>query len=83
MAKSKSRPSRPAKSSGKINVVVDKDSEMGIRKIENGYIIRESGTIGKGRNKDYYSKEYYSKTNPVKSGVAAGSAGKTRFGGKR
>ena len=38
---------------------------MAIRKIENGFIVSESGTTGKGRNQQYFSREYFSATNPV------------------
>lgn len=62
-------------------VMVDKDSSVSIRQIENGFIVSESGTRGKGRNKEYYDKQWYSKTNPVSIG-SGGSAnvGRTKFG---
>lgn len=48
-------------------VQVDADSSVTVRKIQNGFIVAESGTTGKGRNTQYYNKEYYSPTNPVAS----------------
>lgn len=69
-------------SAGKpIRVQVDKDSSVSVRQIENGFLISESGTMGKGRNKQYYSKEYYSKTNPLKITGGNGN-GKMNFGRK-
>ncbi len=44
---------------------VDKNTSASIRKIENGFIVSESGTTGKGRNQQYFSREYFSATNPV------------------
>lgn len=52
-------------------VQVDSDSSVNVRKIQNGFIVSESGTTGKGRNTQYYNKEYYSPTNPI-SGVGKG-----------
>lgn len=48
-------------------VEVDKDSSVQVRKIENGFIVSESGSTGKGRNMNYYNKEYFSSTNPIAS----------------
>ena len=44
---------------------VDNNSSINVRKIENGFLVSENGYTGKGRNQQYYSKEFYSKTNPV------------------
>lgn len=49
-----------------IKVGVDKDSSVSVRQIENGFIVSESGSRGKGRGKEWYSKEFFTKTNPVK-----------------
>lgn len=69
---------------GKVNAHVDKDSSVSVRQIQNGFVVSESGTIGKGRNQQYYSKEWYSKTNPVKiGGLSNGSGGAMKFGGKK
>lgn len=46
-------------------VEVDSNSSVSVRKIENGFIVNESGTTGKGRNQNYYNKEYFSPTNPI------------------
>lgn len=55
---------------------VDKQTSANIRKIENGYIVSESGYTGKGKNQQYFSREYFSETNPV-AGV------KIQFGKKK
>lgn len=79
MAKKSSRSGKS--SSPKISAHVDKDSSVSVRQIENGFIVAESGTKGKGRNTQYYSKEYFSKANPVK--INSSSSGpKMRFGSK-
>ena len=41
-----------------IKVGVDKDSSVSVRQIENGYLVSESGTSGKGRNQKWYNKEF-------------------------
>ena len=68
-------------------ISVDKDSSVGIRQIENGFVVSESGYTGKGRSQKYYNKEYFSKTNPLKGVMSGGSAsGNTsgmKFGGKK
>lgn len=61
-------------------VEVDKNSSVSIRKIENGYLVSESGYTGKGRNQQWYSKEYFSPNNPV-GGITKGS-GSIKFGKK-
>lgn len=86
MAKSKSRStSKSPKMAGRINVEVDKDSSMSIRQIENGFIVSESGFKGKGKNKEYYSKEFFTKANPVKSSALNVSSGSSpmKLGGKK
>jgi hypothetical protein len=66
----KARKMTNAKSSNKtISARVDKDSRVSVRQIENGYIVNESGTTGKGRSKQYYDKEWFSKENPVKGSL--------------
>lgn len=83
MAKAKS--SRRSSRSSSIKVGVDKDSSVEVRQIENGFIVRESGSSGKGRNQKYYSKEFFSPNNPLKiaSGGAPSGNGGMKFGGKR
>lgn len=62
-------------------VVVDKDSSVQVRQIQNGFIVSESGTTGKGRNQQYYNKEFYSKTNPLKISTGGnGNGGGMKFG---
>lgn len=46
-------------------VEVDANSSVNVRKIQNGFIVSESGSTGKGRNQQYYNKEYYSPNNPL------------------
>lgn len=53
------------KSSSTEKLDVDKNTSASIRKIENGYIVSESGYTGKGRNQQYFSREYFSTENPV------------------
>ncbi len=61
-------------STGKTETIdVTNQTSAGIRKIENGYIVSESGYTGKGKNQQYFNKEYFSKTNPV---------AKVKFSGK-
>lgn len=55
----------PAKSAASETLDVNKNTSASIRKIENGYLISESGYTGKGRTQQYFSREYFSKTNPV------------------
>mgnify|MGYP000724005225 FL=1 len=57
--------SSPKKSSSTEKLDVDKNTSASIRKIENGYIVSESGYTGKGRNQQYFSREYFSTENPV------------------
>lgn len=81
MAKSKSSRSS-TKVNGKLPVTVDKDSSIHVRQIENGYVVSESGTTGKGKNQQYYSREYFSKSNPVKINGATPTSGNIRFNKK-
>lgn len=59
---------------------VEKDSNVSISKIENGYLISKSGYVGTGKNQRYESRQYYSPTDPVSGAL---SVGKTKFGGKK
>lgn len=78
MAKSKSakKSSSPKSTTGALEV--NKNTSASVRQIENGFIVCESGTTGKGRNQNYWSKEYFSANNPL-SGVKS----QMRFGGKK
>lgn len=78
---SKSRTS-PQTLNRPIKVEVDKDSSVSVRQIENGFLVNESGTTGKGRNKQWYNKEFYSKTNPLKISTG-GNGGGVKFGGRK
>lgn len=82
MAKTKGGTSS-TKAKKPINVTVDKDSSLSVRQIENGFLVNESGTRGKGKNKEWYNKEYYSPTNPVQiNGPSAARSG-VKFGNKK
>lgn len=61
---------------------VDKDSSISVRKIENGFLVRESGSTGTGRNTKYYEKEFYSSTNPIQI-TGGGTKPSVKFGGKK
>lgn len=50
------------------NIKLDKNENLSIRPIENGFIVSESGYTGKGKNQQWFNKEYYSQTNPIKFG---------------
>lgn len=75
-ATSKSTKKTSTKSSSPVRV--DNNSSVSIREIENGFIVSENGYTGKGRNQQYYDKQYYSPTNPV-----AGIGTKIKFGSKK
>lgn len=65
-------------SSPKIPAHVDSNSSVEVRQIQNGFIVRESGYTGKGRNQQYYNKEWFSASNPVK----VNGGGGLKFGKK-
>lgn len=44
---------------------VTKNISTSIRQIENGFLVSESGYVGKGRNQKWVNKEFFSPTNPV------------------
>lgn len=56
------------------------DKSVSIRKINNGFIVSESGYTGKGDKRKYFTKETFTKTNPVQVNMG-GTAG--RFTGKK
>lgn len=66
-----------------IKVHADKDSTVSVRQIENGFLVSESGSRGKGNKKEWYNKEWYAKTNPVKisggNGTSNGNGGSMKF----
>lgn len=73
-------------SSPAIKVGVDKDSSVSVRQIENGFLVSESGTTGKGRNQKWYNKEFYSKVNPLKitgSGSSSVNGSSIKFGSRK
>ena len=57
---------------------VNDTTTASIRKIENGYIVSESGYTGKGRNQQWWNKEYFSTNNPI-----ANASAKVTFGKKK
>ncbi len=65
-----------SKSTPALGSMVDNNSSLSVRQIENGFLVTESGYTGKGRNQQYYNKDYFSPTNPV-AGVS-----KIKFGKK-
>lgn len=74
---SKKAPAKKGSSTKGVALEVDKNTSAGVRKIENGYIVSESGMVGKGRNARWENKEYFSQTNPL-----AGIKTKVQFGKK-
>lgn len=67
--KPKSKAKSTSNGNGSIPMRVDNKVSLGVREIENGFIVSESGSTGKGRNQEYYSKEYFSKANPIRLGA--------------
>lgn len=53
------------KSSPALSTMVDSNSSLSVRKIENGFIVSESGYEGKGKNQKWYNKDFFSATNPL------------------
>jgi len=41
-----------------------------VRKIENGFLVSQSGTTGSGRNQKWVEKQFFSPTDPLK-GITA------------
>lgn len=80
--KSSSRKSSAKSTSTIPKLEVDNNSSINVRKIENGFVVSESGYTGKGRNANYYNKEYFSKTNPV-AGITKGGGSGVKFGGRK
>lgn len=46
---------------------VNSNISASVRQIQNGFIVAESGYVGKGKNQQYVNKEYFSQTNPLAS----------------
>lgn len=83
MAKTKTTAKTSSKSSSIPKLEVDSNSSIQVRKIENGYLVSENGSTGKGKNQQWYNKEYYSKTNPVAGVLTGGKSNGVKFGGKK
>ena len=60
---------------------ISKDTSVSVRRIENGFVVSQSGYVGNGKNQKYVSKEFFSKTNPIQVGSSSG--GSIKFGGKK
>jgi hypothetical protein len=76
-AKKSSGTSKAAKSlqAPKVRINIEKGNQnINIREIENGYVTSESGYKGKGKSQQYYTKEVFSASNPLKT---------LSFGGKK
>lgn len=54
------------KSLGDIPVKLDKNDNISISEIENGFLVSQSGYTGKGKNQQWYNKQFYTPTNPIK-----------------
>lgn len=70
--KSKTNKRKPAThGSSKVSklpkVEVDKNSSVHVKQIENGFLVSESGYTGKGKNQQWYNKEWFSPNNPIAS----------------
>jgi hypothetical protein len=78
MAKKTTASKTSSKGSSIPKLEVDSNSSLNVRKIENGYLVSESGTTGKGKNQQWYNKEYYSAKNPV-----TGKSSGVKFGSKK
>ncbi len=83
MAKTKITTKTTSKKSSIPKLEVDDDSSMNIRKIENGFIVSESGQKGKGRNKEWYNKDYFAKTRQEAGQIVSKGIGGVKFGGKK
>ena len=59
-----------------------KDMSVSARKIENGFIVSQSGYSGKGKNQQYVNKEYFSSKNPIQISVSPEKKGGLKFGKK-
>ena len=75
--KSSGGSSKRTSSPGK-KLEVNKNTTASVEQIENGFLISESGSIGKGRNQSWFTKKYFSPNNPL-----AAVKTSARFGGKK
>lgn len=48
-----------------VHLGMSNNKNLNVRQIENGFIVRESGSVGKGKNQKYFEKEFFSKSNPI------------------
>lgn len=66
MKKATSKSSSKETTTGRtMGVEVNKSTSTSISRIENGFLISETGYVGKGKNQHYVEKRYFSPTNPV------------------
>lgn len=63
----KSAPKTASKKMEAPSFSVDKNMSTSVRGIENGFIVSQSGYIGKGKNQQYVNKDFFSPTDPLKS----------------
>lgn len=54
-----------SKSIAELPVKLDSNDNVSIRQIENGYLVCQSGYKGKGKNQQWFNKEYFTATNPI------------------
>lgn len=64
----KSTSSGLSKTMKELPITLDKNDNVSIRSIENGFIVSESGHKGKGKNQQWFNKEYFTASNPIKFG---------------
>lgn len=62
----KSTSSGLSKTMKELPITLDKNDNVSIRSIENGFIVSESGYKGKGKNQQWFNKEYFTANNPIK-----------------
>lgn len=63
--KNNANPTPTKRTSPSLSSMVDNNTSLSVRKIENGFIVSESGYMGSGKNQKYYNKDFFSPTNPV------------------
>lgn len=62
----KSVSSPKGKTLSELPITLDKNDNVSIQEIENGFIVSQSGYTGKGKNQQWYNKQFYTPTNPIK-----------------
>ncbi len=72
VAKKTSNRSKSNSSIESVSIQNQDNTYMSVRKIENGFIVRKSGSTGEGRNRKYFEQETFSPTNPVEVKIPKG-----------